>query len=361
MMTDIIIIGGGLSGLTAAYLLKKQGLNVLVLEAANQLGGRIKTTITETGAALEMGATWVFNDYYLKTLLRELGIGIYEQFNQGYGLYETSLNSELKRFPANEMTGGQSYHKIAGGSYQIIAVLTKKIGKENIYTNAIVEKIEDNKTFLRVKTSDESIYEAKNIIITIPPRLLEASITFLPKLSQTASQIRRNTHTWMGDSVKFSIEYKTPFWRNNNLAGLAVSNFGLVREVQDHVNALKTAYGLVGFLDLTEEQINWPMEKRKEYVIKDLIRIFGKDAKDAINYEDYIWNLNPFIALNQNSNQDLYPHQNNGKEGLIVPQMTNKLFFAGAETSSYAPGRMEGAIESAIRASNHIDSVLKSK
>jgi monoamine oxidase len=34
--------------------------------------------------------------------------------------------------------------------------------------------------------------------------------------------------------------------------------------------------------------------------------------------------------------------------------MTNKLFFAGAETSSYAPGRMEGAIESAIRASNHI-------
>ena len=42
-MQDVIVIGGGLSGLTIAYQLKKRGLAVKVLEAQHRLGGRIET------------------------------------------------------------------------------------------------------------------------------------------------------------------------------------------------------------------------------------------------------------------------------------------------------------------------------
>ena len=40
---DVIVIGAGLSGLHTTYLLEQQGLNVLLLEASNRVGGRIYT------------------------------------------------------------------------------------------------------------------------------------------------------------------------------------------------------------------------------------------------------------------------------------------------------------------------------
>jgi oxygen-dependent protoporphyrinogen oxidase len=49
-----IIIGGGISGLTAAFLLKQQGADVLLLEKDPQAGGNIKT-IEENGYRMETG------------------------------------------------------------------------------------------------------------------------------------------------------------------------------------------------------------------------------------------------------------------------------------------------------------------
>ena len=39
----VIIVGAGISGLTAGYLLKKAGHKVVILEASNRAGGRIQT------------------------------------------------------------------------------------------------------------------------------------------------------------------------------------------------------------------------------------------------------------------------------------------------------------------------------
>ena len=44
---DSIIIGAGLSGLTAAIHLKKKGRSVLILEATDRVGGRVKTDIVD--------------------------------------------------------------------------------------------------------------------------------------------------------------------------------------------------------------------------------------------------------------------------------------------------------------------------
>ncbi len=38
---DVVVIGGGLAGLVAAYELKRQGHRPMVLEAQNRVGGRI--------------------------------------------------------------------------------------------------------------------------------------------------------------------------------------------------------------------------------------------------------------------------------------------------------------------------------
>jgi monoamine oxidase len=57
---DVLIIGGGFSGVTAARELRRHGRNVLLIEARDRLGGRtwFKTNALN-GMSLEMGGTWI--------------------------------------------------------------------------------------------------------------------------------------------------------------------------------------------------------------------------------------------------------------------------------------------------------------
>jgi monoamine oxidase len=56
---DVIVIGGGFAGLTAARELRSAGRSSIVLEARDRLGGRVWTD-ERLGRPLEIGGTWVF-------------------------------------------------------------------------------------------------------------------------------------------------------------------------------------------------------------------------------------------------------------------------------------------------------------
>ncbi len=55
---DVIIVGGGIAGLSAARNLSLNGFDVLVLEAKDRLGGRIHS-IHFAGATVDLGASWI--------------------------------------------------------------------------------------------------------------------------------------------------------------------------------------------------------------------------------------------------------------------------------------------------------------
>ncbi|XP_071784699.1 amine oxidase [flavin-containing] B-like isoform X2 [Asterias amurensis] len=56
---DVIVIGGGISGLSAAKLLQEQGQNVLVLEARDRVGGRTYTLRDPAFEYLDVGGTYI--------------------------------------------------------------------------------------------------------------------------------------------------------------------------------------------------------------------------------------------------------------------------------------------------------------
>ncbi|HUX99150.1 MAG TPA: NAD(P)/FAD-dependent oxidoreductase [Candidatus Deferrimicrobium sp.] len=71
---DVIVIGSGLGGLTAATLLSQKGLKVLVVESKDRVGGRF-STIEYEGFKLPTGAILIPDSWVIK-LLKEVGVDL---------------------------------------------------------------------------------------------------------------------------------------------------------------------------------------------------------------------------------------------------------------------------------------------
>lgn len=70
-----VVIGGGISGLTTAYRLRRQGVDVRLFEAGSRLGGNIRT-VREGGFVFDAGPdSWVAAKPQAKALCEELGLG----------------------------------------------------------------------------------------------------------------------------------------------------------------------------------------------------------------------------------------------------------------------------------------------
>ena len=44
---DIVIVGGGIAGLSAAIFLARAGMSVTIIERSTEIGGRARTSISE--------------------------------------------------------------------------------------------------------------------------------------------------------------------------------------------------------------------------------------------------------------------------------------------------------------------------
>lgn len=94
---DVVIVGAGAAGTTAANELRKAGLSVVVLEARDRVGGRLWTD-TVDGAMLELGGQWVSPDQdALKDTLAELGLETYDRYRDGDSVY-VGPDGTLHRF-----------------------------------------------------------------------------------------------------------------------------------------------------------------------------------------------------------------------------------------------------------------------
>lgn len=80
---DVVIVGAGFAGLTAARQLVNTGHDVLVLEGRDRVGGRSLTT-TVSGIPLDMGASFVGpTQYAVRELAAELDVPLSPTFCEG--------------------------------------------------------------------------------------------------------------------------------------------------------------------------------------------------------------------------------------------------------------------------------------
>lgn len=93
---DVVIVGGGMSGLTAAYALQKQGIKSALFEGRERLGGRTCTHYFNEAktAFYEEGGTTIDSDHnFTINLAKELDV---ELVKKGYGSRKVSVVNEQK-------------------------------------------------------------------------------------------------------------------------------------------------------------------------------------------------------------------------------------------------------------------------
>ena len=338
----IIIIGAGLSGLMIAYLLQKKGYNITILEADKRIGGRIETLTGSSGATMEMGATWFSKPHQnLIALLDEFEIPYFKQHTQGISFFETMSFVPPQRFEISDAE--EPSFRIVGGTAKLIEKLITKVGLENIKTKAKVTAVKEIENYIEITDSNGIKHTATKIISTLPPHLLVQTIQFEPHLPEKIQRLAKKTHTWMGESIKFAVEYANPFWKENNYSGTLFSQASIIQEMYDHSNNDNKGFALKGFLNggtytLTKEQ-------REEKVILQLTKVFGKEAANYVAYHEKVWREEPLTFFPYE--QLVLGHENNGNSEYNKPLWNDKLYVSGSETASQNPGYMEGAIVAA--------------
>jgi monoamine oxidase len=85
---DVVVVGGGVSGLAAAHEVVRHGRSVLVLEARDRVGGRTLNHPLGHGKVVEAGGEWVGpTQDRVHALMKELHLTTYPQYVEGNHVY----------------------------------------------------------------------------------------------------------------------------------------------------------------------------------------------------------------------------------------------------------------------------------
>lgn len=141
---NVLIIGGGISGLTLAYKCIKQGYNVIIFEKSDRLGGKINSI------------------YHSKTNINKVSITHYHLIN---------LLNELNILLSND---DSEYLNLEKGFQEIIEKLKNAIfysGKAKIMMESQVSGFINKNSYIQIKIKSKNaihIYKGDILVSTVP-------------------------------------------------------------------------------------------------------------------------------------------------------------------------------------------------
>lgn len=172
LQRDVVIIGAGASGLTAATRLRAAGLSVAVLEARDRVGGRLWTNDIE-GAMFEIGGQWVSPDQdALIETLAELGLETYSRYREGDSVYINAIG-EHTRFTGEIFPVEASTQREMERLINVLDALVADIGPREPWAHPMAEAL-DSVTWLQWLTDQTDDIEARDNIALF---IAEAMIT----------------------------------------------------------------------------------------------------------------------------------------------------------------------------------------
>ncbi len=267
----VIIIGAGAAGLYAAYILKSKGINFQILEASSKYGGRLGKLTGFANFPIDTGAQWLhgknsilgdlitksnttitlddsetkywFNNQLVNSLPQNTDI--FEGDNlpdisyKDYAL-QKGLGNEYKYIVENiagDQGAAASRLSVFGNNQDeenwisgdddfkfqetFFDLFDKQIAsevKDKILLNTIVSKIDYSQSEIIITASNNRLFNADKVIITVPiPILKSGDIQFIPALQN--EKTNAFSKIGMDAGMKVFLKFNNKFFDQNIIGG----------------------------------------------------------------------------------------------------------------------------------------------
>jgi monoamine oxidase len=441
---DVVVIGGGLSGLQAARTLTAAGVEVLVLEAQDRVGGRTLTEHLSAGTFIDHGAQYISpGQDRLVALAEELGVALFpvwggegatvlwsggarttyegmfppgdaeaehaarqaartltdmaaqvqleapwdaaqaaEWDSQTLGEWlmanvapaaaraailqaiegvfrdgspKTSLlaalfwihsGDPLIPYVVAEDRGPE--RRFVGGAQQLCERMAEQLG-DRVVLDAWVSEVAHEPRVVRV-TAGKRTVSARRAILAVPP-MIAGRIRYSPPLGARRDHLtQRSPMRWL---AKVHVVYPTRFWVDSGLSASVMSDEGAVRLVADNSPPSGSPGILVGFIGEAQAPRFSAMtpDDRRAAVVADLVRYFGNDAAQLLDYREKVWGDDEF---GRGAEGGYWTTGVLTNYGMALREPIGVLHWAGTETSAVWMGKMEGALRAGERAAAEV-------
>ncbi len=413
----VVVVGAGISGLIASLILKKKGFDVVILEAQNRVGGRLRTN-RNLGVAFDEGASWIHGieknpitklalesdmktfftddesilsydiggvlrndsdyatteeDFYeiLQTMMDrgEEGRSFEEVFNS---LYPIEANDRLYKFLLstyvtfdcgdldklsslyyNEGDEFEGVEKISTNGFDTIAKYLARNLK--IHLNQRVSKIDYSNDKIAI-THNQKVTLADFVLVTAPLGVLKSNkIEFIPKLPFK----KQNAINKVGMNCvnKFLLTWDKAFWDD-------VQYISYTPEQRDKfnyfVNVKKFHPNTNALMTFAYADYGRKTETMKDYEVIDEIMshlrdIYGDNIPLPTHFLRTKWstNKNSFGSYSYTSVDTKMEYFDD-----LAEEIDDKLFFAGEHTNIDYFSTAHGAYLSGVREANKIIKAL---
>tara|TARA_R110002126_G_scaffold270887_5_gene414727 strand:+ start:277 stop:1374 length:1098 start_codon:yes stop_codon:yes gene_type:complete len=343
---DIIIIGGGLSGLMLARLLEKQGRDYQLIEARDRWGGRIHSPKnTHSDHRYDMGPAWFWpGQMRIAALIDELSLSQFDQTAHGNLVFQERSGNIRRDIDMATMEGA---YRVKGGLISVIDSLVNALPNERLHLGVAAHQLTKLTDHVLVRTIDgRPNIKAQQVILCLPPRLAEHAIDFTPQLPEPIRQDMKSCATWMAAHAKFIAVYDRPFWNEMGLSGDAISHIGPMMEMHDASPADSKEGAIFGFLGVQADARKGQEDAVIEACQQQLAALFGEQANAPIQifYEDWAEHAFTATPLDANGPQS-HPQYHSIK--IDEGEWHNHLYLSSTETAPQFGGFTEGALEAA--------------
>ncbi len=406
---DVVVVGAGIAGISAAHALQKSGLSILLLEAETRVGGRAHTQQTEGETPCDLGCRWLHNATVnpLCSLMEEQGFTIERSLgNLYYASGKQWLSQEESRKLISEQTRLWHHVEAAGRRRRDVRVsqVLRQQGRWKglfryscaVHTGCDVEQ---------ASVQDISRYEDLDVNWLV----LDGFGAFVETWSEGLPIIlNQPVHRIVWDSDGVSVESRDGVVKAR--AALLTVSIGVLQSdaiafepalpsrKQDAINGLTMGHLEIFVAEFTENFFD--IEENSQLYIQSadgstigyLVRPGGQNAvaaclggqvgqdllregKTAIerfcldplskvygtNVHDYVkrtlwseWGLNPWIRGGMSASAVGNAEQREE----LARSIKDRLFFAGEATSAHAHGSAHGAYQSGVESARHLKALL---